>query len=88
MALAGYFEGLTRHHLYRQSVSHAEALQQISAASGTRFDPSVVLAFIEAADSFAEIAQRLADDAASIRCELQRLDESLGESIELTLPAS
>ena len=27
-----------------------------------------------------------ADDAASLRCELQRLEESLGESSELTLP--
>ncbi|MGB4073885.1 response regulator [Pseudomonas sp.] len=87
MALVGCYEELTSHHLYRPSVGHAEALQQISAASGTRFDPSVVLAFIEAADQFAEIAQRLADDAASIHCELQRLDDSLGESIELTLPA-
>ncbi|MBB1517651.1 response regulator [Aquipseudomonas guryensis] len=88
MALIGCYEELTSHHLYRRSVSHAEALQQISAASGTRFDPSVVLAFIEAADAFAEIALRLADDAASIHCELQRLDDSLGETIELTLPAS
>lgn len=88
MALVGCYEELTSHHLYRPSVGHAEALRQISTASGTRFDPSVVLAFIEAADQFAEIAQRLADDAASIHCELQRLDDSLGEAIELTLPAS
>lgn len=88
MALVGVYEELTSHHSYRQSVSHAEAVRQINASSGKRFDPSVVLAFIEAADAFAEIAQRLADDAASIHCELQRLDESLGESIELTLPAS
>ena len=88
MSLVGVYEEMTSHHLYRQSVSHAEAVRQISAASGTRFDPSVVLAFIEAADAFAEIAQRLADDAASIHCELQRLEESLGENIELTLPAS
>jgi putative two-component system response regulator len=86
MALVGCYEELTTHHLYRPSLEHAEALKQISAASGTRFDPSVVLAFIEAADQFAEIAQRLAEDAASIHCELQRLDDSLGESIELTLP--
>jgi putative two-component system response regulator len=87
MALVGVYEELTSHHSYRQSVSHAEAMRQINASSGKRFDPSVVLAFIEAADVFAVIAQRLADDAASIRCELQRLEESLGESIELTLPA-
>ena len=86
MALVGCYEELTSHHPYRQSVSHAEALAQISAASGTRFDPSVVLAFIGAADEFAAIARHLAEDAAAINCELQRLDESLGENIELTLP--
>ncbi|HEX5841792.1 MAG TPA: HD domain-containing phosphohydrolase [Pseudomonas sp.] len=86
MALVGCYEELTSHHLYRQSLSHAEAVQQIGALSGVRFDPSVVLAFIAAAEEFAEIAQRLADDEASMHCELQRLDESLGESIELTLP--
>ncbi|MWV15645.1 response regulator [Pseudomonas sp. L-22-4S-12] len=87
MAVVGCYEELTSRHPYRQPVSHAEALRQISAASGTRFDPSVVLAFIEAADAFAGIATRLADDAASIHCELQRLEESLGENIEMTLPA-
>lgn len=87
MAVVSAYEELTSHHLYRPSCSHADALQQISAASGTRFDPSVVLALIEAADDFAEIAQRLADDAAAIHAELQRLDDWLGESIELTLPA-
>jgi len=68
----------------RQAVD--EALAQIGAASATRFDPSVVLACIGAADSFAAIAGEYADDAASIHCELQRLEASLGESIELTLP--
>ena len=71
---------------YRQPLSHDEALAQIGAASATRFDPSVVLACIGAADSFAAIAGEYADDAASIHCELQRLEASLGESIELTLP--
>jgi putative two-component system response regulator len=87
MAVVGAYEELTSHHLYRPSCSHAEAVRQISAASGTRFDPSAVLALIEAADELAAIAQRLADDAAAIQAELQRLDESLGERIELTLPA-
>ncbi|MBD9485549.1 response regulator [Pseudomonas sp. PDM14] len=86
MALVGCYEELTSHHPYRPSVSHAEALAQISVASGTRFDPSVVLAFIGAAEEFAAIARHLAEDAAAISCELQRLDDSLGESIELTLP--
>jgi len=86
MAVVGAYEELTSHHPYRQALPCAEAVAQISAASGTRFDPSVALALIETAEPFAEIARAHADDAASLRCELQRLEESLGESIELTLP--
>jgi putative two-component system response regulator len=88
MAVIGAYEELTSHHIYRPSLGHAEALAQIGAASGSRFDPSVVLALIEAADRFAVIAREQADDAAAIHYELQRLEESLGESIELTLPPS
>ncbi|MDD0841742.1 response regulator [Pseudomonas sp. Gutcm_11s] len=88
MAVVGCYEELTSRHTYRQSLAHAEALAQISAASGTRFDPSVVLALIEAAERFAQIAHEQADDAAAVQYELQRLEESLGESIELTLPPS
>ncbi|WP_394559636.1 response regulator [Aquipseudomonas alcaligenes] len=88
MAVVGCYEELTSRHTYRQSLEHAEALAQISAASGTRFDPSVVLALIEAAERFAQIAREQADDAAAVQYELQRLEESLGETIELTLPPS
>ena len=86
MAVVGVYEDMTSRHPYRKSLSHPVAQQQISTASGSRFDPSVVLAFIAAEQTFADIALRLVDDAASIHCELQRLDESLGESIEVTLP--
>lgn len=86
MAVVGCYEELTSLRPYRQPLVHDEALAQICAASGTRFDPSVVLAFIGAADSFAAIAREHAEDAASIHFELQRLEASLGESIELTPP--
>lgn len=87
MAVVGAYEEMTSRHPYRQPLSHVAAVKQIGDGSGTRFDPSVVLAFIAAEQAFAELAMSLVDDAASLSCELQRLDESLGESIELTLPA-
>lgn len=86
MAVVGFYEELTSHHPYRAALSSSEALNIIGAASGTRFDPSVVLALIEAAERFAVIGREHADDAASLRCELQRLEESLGEHIVLTMP--
>jgi len=87
MALVGDFEALTCPHPYLPPVSLDQAVAQISAASGTRFDPMVVLAFVEATPEFLHIAQTLADDAAAVGVELQRLEDSLAESIELTLPS-
>ncbi|MGY4532989.1 putative two-component system response regulator [Pseudomonas sp. TE3786] len=86
MAVVGRYEELTAHHPYRQASSHAEAVEIISAGSGTEFDPLVVMAFLGAADEFCSLALGLADDKAAINSDLQRLDESFGETIELTLP--
>lgn len=86
MALVGHFEELTCQHPYRPRLSPAQAVAQISEASGTRFDPMVVLALVEATPAFMRIAESLADDAAAVEVELQRLEDSLAESIELTLP--
>ncbi|AVO52332.1 HD domain-containing phosphohydrolase [Ectopseudomonas mendocina] len=88
MALVGHFEALTCPHPYLPLLSLDQAVAQISAASGTRFDPMVVLAFVEATPEFLHIAQTLADDAAAVGVELQRLEDSLAESIELTLPSA
>ena len=86
MALVGHFEELSCRHPYLPPISPAQAVAQISAASGTRFDPMVVLAFVEATTEFLHIAETLVDDAAAVGVELQRLEDSLAESIELTLP--
>ena len=88
MALVGYFEELTCQHAYLPSISPEQAVSRICAASGTRFDPMVVLAFVEVTAEFLQIAATLADDAAAVGVELQRLEDSLAESIELTLPAA
>jgi len=86
MAVVSRYESLTGHHPYRATSSHADAVEQISAASGTEFDPLVVMAFLGAADQFCELALGLADKTEAINTDLQRLDESFGETIELTLP--
>ena len=88
MALVGYFEELTCQHAYLPSISPEQVVSRICAASGTRFDPMVVLAFVEVTAEFLQIAATLADDAAAVEVELQRLEDSLAESIELTLPAA
>lgn len=86
MAVADHYDELTARHPYRQQVGGDEAVRRISAASGSHFDPLVVMAFLEVADGFARIAERHGDDRAALEGELQRLESSLAESIELTLP--
>lgn len=86
MALVGHYEELTCQHPYLPRVSHEQAVAQVSDASGKRFDPMVVLAFVEVAPAFLRIAESLADDATAVGVELQKLEDSLAESIELTLP--
>ncbi|WP_271104101.1 two-component system response regulator [Pseudomonas tohonis] len=86
MALVDCYDELTRYHPYRSRLSGDEAVMRISAGSGSEFDPLVVLAFLEVADGFARIAERHADSRSAIEGELQRLEDSIAESIELTLP--
>lgn len=85
MALVNHYEELTCPRAYRPALSHEEARALIAAASGSRFDPQVVQAFLSVEQAFASLASDLADDAAAMRGELQRLEESLGEHIELTV---
>lgn len=86
MALIGYFEDLTCQHPYQPRITPAHAAAQVIAGSGTRFDPMVVMAFVEMTAEFIIIATSFADGAAAVGCELQRLEDSLAEQIELTLP--
>lgn len=86
MAVADHYDELTAPHPYHPRVGGDEAIQRISAASGSHFDPLVVMAFLEVADGFARIAERYGDDEAALEGELQRLENSLAETIELTLP--
>ncbi|PAU65137.1 two-component system response regulator [Pseudomonas sp. PIC25] len=87
LALADYYDELTSRHPYRQSLSSDEAETRIGAASGSHFDPQVVLAFLEVAPQFAEIARTHADSDEAISQELQRMEDSLAENIELSPPA-
>ncbi|MBM7062842.1 two-component system response regulator [Pseudomonas sp. UL073] len=86
MAVADCYDELTSRHPYRPQYTPDEAVAQISAASGTHFDPQVVLAFLEVAERFAAIAGRYADNAEALGVGLERLEASLAENIELSEP--
>lgn len=57
----------------------------IQAGAGSEFDPRLVEAFVAVADA-AEVARRYADSAEALDVEMQRLEQAVAESIELTAP--
>ena len=86
VALADRYDELTSRHAYRPPLAHAEAVLLIQAGADSEFDPRLVEAFVAVADAFAEVAQRYADSAEALDVEMQRLEQAVAESIELTAP--
>ena len=44
--VADAFDAMTSNRLYRQALTHEEALAEVERCSGTQFDPEVVAAFL------------------------------------------
>jgi putative two-component system response regulator len=61
MALADVYDALISRRVYKEPMSHDEAVEIIVAGRAQHFDPDIVDAFIEIQDSFREIAERYAD---------------------------
>ncbi len=60
MALADVYDALISKRVYKDAMTHAEAVEIIRDGSGTHFDPGVVEAFLETEGLFAEAAGRYA----------------------------
>ncbi|MFM2120155.1 MAG: hypothetical protein RL722_1623 [Pseudomonadota bacterium] len=56
MAVADVYDALVSRRAYKEGLDHAEAVRMITAESGRHFDPRVVEAFLQVADTFAIIA--------------------------------
>ena len=61
MALADVFDALTTRRVYKPAFSFEKAVEIISEGRGRHFDLMVVDAFLQCADDFRDIAQRLQD---------------------------
>jgi CHASE2 domain-containing sensor protein len=57
LAVVDVYDAVTARRLYRQPVSHEEAVQLIVEARGTHFDPDVVDAFVRIAPSLASVGR-------------------------------
>jgi putative two-component system response regulator len=61
MALADVYDALISRRAYKAALSHEEAVAQITADRGTRFDPEVVDGFLEIEAEFKRIGLKHAD---------------------------
>ncbi len=66
-ALADVYDAITTKRVYKDAMSHQEAVTIITDASGTQFDPDVVNAFHRCEEEFEQVATELADDIATLR---------------------
>lgn len=65
MALADVYDALISRRVYKEALTHAEAIAIINEGRGKHFDPDVVDAFVAINAAFAEIARRFADQHAA-----------------------
>ncbi|MGH3522664.1 MAG: HD-GYP domain-containing protein, partial [Mycobacterium sp.] len=56
MALVDVYDAITTRRVYRDPMSHQDAVAFIVAAKGTHFDPSVVDAFLKVADALPRLS--------------------------------
>lgn len=62
MAIADVYDALITKRVYKEAMTHAEAVKIIEQGRGSHFDPEVADAFLEIQDTFAEIAIRFKEE--------------------------
>ncbi len=61
MALADVYDALISRRVYKESMSHEQAVETIIEGQGSHFDPDIVEAFVELQHEFKLIANRFSD---------------------------
>ncbi|MBX9935937.1 MAG: two-component system response regulator, partial [Burkholderiaceae bacterium] len=72
MAVADVYDALISHRVYKEGMSHAQAIAIICQGRGQHFDPDMVDAFVTLNEQFQAIAQRYTDSAAELARKAQR----------------
>lgn len=74
MALADVYDALISRRVYKEPMSHTQAVQIIAQTSGRHFDPDVVEAFLAVQDNFHATAISYADTDADIQTKIDYLN--------------
>ncbi len=83
VALADVYDALITSKVYRQGMTHEQAVQLIFTERESHFDPDVVDACMDIHPEFAEIAQRLADTDADMQNKIEYLANAIAEPTSL-----
>ena len=83
IALADVYDALITSKVYRQGLSHEQAVQLIFTERESHFDPDVVDAFMEIHPQFAETAQGHADSEADMQQKIDYLANAIAETTSL-----
>jgi putative two-component system response regulator len=77
MAVADAYDAMISRRVYRQPISHDQAIKNISAGKGTQFDPDIVDSFIEVHAEFQDIARKYADSEKDFQKRLDYLEQAI-----------
>ena len=72
MAVADVYDALISRRVYKEGMSHAQAIAIICQGRGQHFDPDMVDAFVTLSDQFQAIAQRYTDSDAELARKVQQ----------------
>ena len=83
MALADVYDALISNKVYKDGVSHTEAVQVILSERGAHFDPDVVDAFLVVETEFHAIAERFADSTQDMQHKMEYMAYAIAENAEI-----
>ena len=83
VALADVYDALISSKVYKDGMSHDDAVGIIFGERGAHFDPDVVDAFMETHPQFAEIAQKYVDTDADMQKKIEYMANAIAEITEL-----
>ncbi len=74
LSLADVYDAVTSQRVYKQACSHQEAFDMLQEGRGTQFEPTLIDAFNECAEQFADIARRLREEEVAVSAVLRDRD--------------
>ena len=83
VAVADVYDAMVSNKVYKPGISHAQAVENISAERGAQFDPQVVDAFVDCAAEIEQVARRYADTEDDLQRKMETLAEAIAEHMEM-----